>query len=267
MVVEGNIIDAFDLYFHDQVVTHSDAGDRSKNKAQKREWLVKFFQLIQKVDKIELYGQTVTGNVSHSKFSFHFTTTWGAQLVWKEIIRRTWKDDLVIDEYYYEGELPETKKEEKTPSPAKKAIKKAAPKKVKEATPSKPAAKKTTPKKVVAQKVVKKAAPTKSPAKKAAPKITAKKVVKKAAPKKPDDLKKIEGIGPKIAQLLTDAGISTFAKLATAKQDKLKAILAAAGNRYKMHNPATWPEQANLAKNGQWDELKKLQDRLDGGRR
>lgn len=225
MVIEGNIIDAFDKYFHDDVVTHSDAGDRSKNKAQKREWLVKFFQLIQKVDKIELLGQTITGNVTHSKFIFQFATTWGDKLVWEEIIRRTWKDDLVIDEYYYEGELPKAK------AAPKKPAKKAAPAK----------------KKVVA----------KAPAP----------VAKKATPKKPDDLRKIEGIGPKIAQLLTEAGIPTFAKLATAKPAKLKEILAAAGNRYKMHNPATWPEQARLARDGKWDELNTLQEELDGGRR
>jgi len=235
MVTQGNIIDAFDKYFHDDAVTHSDSGDRSKNKAQKREWLVKFFQLVQKVDRIELHGQTITGNVSHSKFTFEFTTTWGAKLVWEEIIRRTWKDDVVIDEYYFEGELPKVKAEK----PKKKVAKQ----------PAKKVVKKAAPKKVVA-------------------KAPAKKVVKKAAvPKKPDDLKKIEGIGPKIAQLLTDAGIPTFAKLAAASQTRLKKILADAGNRYKMHNPATWPEQAKLAKAGKWDELKKLQDQLDGGRR
>ena len=247
MIVDGLIIDAFDRYFDDQVVTHSDSGDRSKNKAQKREWLVKFFSLIQKVNRVELHGQAITGNVTHSKFTFEFTTTWGANLVWKEIIRRTWKDGKVIDEYYYEGELPKVKEEKKV---------------AKKATPKKKVVKKAPAKKAAPKKVVAKKAPAKKVVQKAAPK----KVVKRA-PAKPDDLKKIEGIGPKIAQILTDAGIPTFAKLAATKPAKLKEILAAAGNRFKMHNPATWPEQAKLAKAGKWDELKKLQDKLDGGRR
>ena len=80
-------------------------------------------------------------------------------------------------------------------------------------------------------------------------------------------MKKIEGIGPKISQLLIDAGIPTFAKLAVASQTRLKKILADAGNRYKMHNPGTWPQQAKLAKMGKWAELKKLQDDLNGGRK
>ncbi|MEM6318417.1 MAG: helix-hairpin-helix domain-containing protein [Bacteroidota bacterium] len=83
---------------------------------------------------------------------------------------------------------------------------------------------------------------------------------------KPDDLKKIEGIGPKIAQILNEAGIYTFSNLSQTSAERLKSILAAAGNRYKMHNPDTWAEQAKLAAAGDWDALKVLQDRLDGGR-
>ncbi len=81
-----------------------------------------------------------------------------------------------------------------------------------------------------------------------------------------DDLTKIEGIGPKIAELMKAENISTFADLASTGVDKLKEILAAAGGRYKSHDPSTWPQQAKLAADGKWDELKKLQDELDGGR-
>ncbi len=81
-----------------------------------------------------------------------------------------------------------------------------------------------------------------------------------------DDLKKIEGIGPKIAQLLNNAGISTFTVLAGTDVDKLKAILADAGPRYQTHNPTTWPAQAEMAAAGEWDKLKAWQDELDGGK-
>ena len=81
-----------------------------------------------------------------------------------------------------------------------------------------------------------------------------------------DKLTKIEGIGPKISEILTNAGVDTFAKLAAADVEKLKEILAEAGNRYKAHDPTTWPQQSALAAEGKWDELKDLQDRLDGGR-
>jgi len=80
-----------------------------------------------------------------------------------------------------------------------------------------------------------------------------------------DDLTKIEGIGPKISQILKDSDISTFAGLAQTNVEKISEILAEAGNRYKSHDPQTWPEQAKMAADGNWDELKKWQDDLDGG--
>ena len=82
-----------------------------------------------------------------------------------------------------------------------------------------------------------------------------------------DDLKLIEGVGPKIEELLNKSGVSTFAGLATASADSLRNILAGAGPRYKMHDPATWTKQATLAASGKWDELKKLQDQLVGGKK
>ncbi|NJN44994.1 MAG: hypothetical protein HC806_09930 [Anaerolineae bacterium] len=84
------------------------------------------------------------------------------------------------------------------------------------------------------------------------------------APAKPDDLRKIEGIGPKVASVLNDAGISTFAELAAAEVTRIQATLDAAGYQYM--NPVSWPDQAKLAAVGDWDGLEKLQDNLKGGR-
>ncbi|MFZ4813658.1 MAG: DUF4332 domain-containing protein [Phototrophicaceae bacterium] len=83
---------------------------------------------------------------------------------------------------------------------------------------------------------------------------------------KPDDLTKIEGIGPKMSQALIKAGIDTFAKLAQASEDQLKTAIEAAGMRLAP-SLATWPEQAVFAANGDWDGLEALQDTLVGGRR
>ncbi len=83
---------------------------------------------------------------------------------------------------------------------------------------------------------------------------------------KPDDLKRIEGIGPKISSLLQAAGIMTFAQLADADVARLEQIVEDAGIG-RIANPSTWPEQAALAAAGKWDELETLQDDLKGGRR
>ena len=79
-----------------------------------------------------------------------------------------------------------------------------------------------------------------------------------------DDLKKIEGIGPKIAEVLAEAGVSTFAAVAKMDRDAIKAILETVST-LKSKEPKTWPQQAALAADGKWDELKVLQDELMGG--
>ncbi|NNC71079.1 MAG: hypothetical protein HKN90_09690, partial [Flavobacteriaceae bacterium] len=81
-----------------------------------------------------------------------------------------------------------------------------------------------------------------------------------------DDLTKVEGIGPKIRGLLNDDGIWSFRQLSQSPVDRLQGILNNAGPRFRIHNPGTWPEQARLAADGKWDELKKWQDNLKGGR-
>ncbi len=81
-----------------------------------------------------------------------------------------------------------------------------------------------------------------------------------------DDLTKIEGIGPKISGLLQAAGIQTFAQLASTDVARLQSILDAAGPRYRIANPSSWPAQARLAASGDWEALQKLQDSLVGGR-
>lgn len=84
-------------------------------------------------------------------------------------------------------------------------------------------------------------------------------------PVKADDLKVIEGIGPKISGVLQAAGIRTFAELAAADPQRISEILLAAGLR--LADPATWPEQARLAGEGKWDEFKALTASLKGGKR
>ncbi|MGA0232489.1 MAG: 50S ribosomal protein L27, partial [Saprospiraceae bacterium] len=113
---------------------------------------------------------------------------------------------------------------------------------------------------------VKKTVAKKAEAAPAAPKAEAKKEAPaKAAKVKGDDMRKIEGIGPKIAEKLAEAGIASFADLAKSEVSKLQEVLDAAGSRYASRNPSTWPMQADLAAAAKWDELKDLQARIENG--
>lgn len=81
-----------------------------------------------------------------------------------------------------------------------------------------------------------------------------------------DNLKVIEGIGPKIEELLNNAGIMTFGQLAQSDTVRILDILRQAGNKYLIHDPTSWPEQSALARDHRWEELKALQERLDSGK-
>ncbi|MEO9892485.1 30S ribosomal protein S2 [Aurantibacter sp.] len=110
------------------------------------------------------------------------------------------------------------------------------------------------------------------PAKKEAPKTEAAKPVaeKKEEPKKKadkaDDLTKVEGVGPKAAEALVNAGIDTYAKMSEADADKMKEILTEASSRMAHLDPTSWPKQAKMAADGNWDELKVWQDNVKGGK-
>ena len=180
-----------------------------------------------------------------------------------------WKNDDSAESYTDSGhgttncclnleakEAPAKQKDDKKKVTKKKDSKEADAAVSKSAKTEKTTAK--APKADEAKKTEKSAAKAK-PAKGATKKEVAKKATKK------DDLKKIEGIGPKIAGLLNDAGIATFAELSKATDKKLADVLQSAGARFRLAKPSTWKEQAKLAAAGKMEELSKLQDKLDGG--
>jgi predicted flap endonuclease-1-like 5' DNA nuclease len=82
----------------------------------------------------------------------------------------------------------------------------------------------------------------------------------------PDDLTRIEGIGPRYRDLLAAAGITTYDRLAATPADQLSEIIKAATGR-KPASVATWAQQAALAARGDWDALAALQQSLTGGRK
>ena len=87
----------------------------------------------------------------------------------------------------------------------------------------------------------------------------------KPVPPPADDLRRIEGIGPKIAATLRAAGITAYAQLAETAVGRLEEILREGGIRIAF--PDTWPEQAALAAADDWEGLAALQSTLKAGRR
>ena len=81
----------------------------------------------------------------------------------------------------------------------------------------------------------------------------------------PDDLKIIEGIGPKMEEALRNAGVKTFRKMSTMSPEAIKDILVKANTRYGIAQTDTWPEQAKIASSKDFEALKTLQDSLNRG--
>jgi predicted flap endonuclease-1-like 5' DNA nuclease len=255
-VLTGDIIGAFEQFAADECITHSNPQDITHSKGQKTEALRWFFSNVDSINNIARPAVSIVNDVeTKSQFVFDFTNKQGQSLVYSEVIRRVWNAGKLVEEQYLFNE---------TIAPATVA------KKAKADIVAAPAAAKATEKKAAAPKTAaapkaaapkadKKAAPAKAEVKTPAPKKAA--VVAKA-----DDLTLIEGIGPKIAELLQNAGIQSFADLAKAKPAAIKTILDAAGKKFQMHDPATWPKQSALARDGKSAELAKLQEELKGGK-
>lgn len=104
--------------------------------------------------------------------------------------------------------------------------------------------------KKASQKVAKTAESIKNKAVKTAAKASKmadQRLAKKASKK--DDLKTIDGIGPKMETVLNKAGFISFDQLAKADADAVKAILLNESARYKMFEPKEWINEAKrLAK-------------------
>ena len=81
-----------------------------------------------------------------------------------------------------------------------------------------------------------------------------------------DDLTKVWGIGPVFAKALAGKGIATFAALAEADLDTLRAAIGEGSKSADTSvNEETWADQARLAAAGDWDGLAAYIDSLKGG--
>ncbi|WP_353718985.1 hypothetical protein [Dyadobacter sp. 676] len=81
-----------------------------------------------------------------------------------------------------------------------------------------------------------------------------------------DDLKVVEGIGPAIEKLLNESGIRTYVQLSNTSPETIREILGQGGPRFQVHDPESWPKQAEMAASGKWAELKEWQNVLSGGK-
>src|SRR5690606_5841280 len=83
---------------------------------------------------------------------------------------------------------------------------------------------------------------------------------------KADDLKIVEGIGPKIEALFHQHNIKSWKELSQTTAGRCQEILDSGGKRYRIHDPASWPMQAKMADQGKWKQLSQWQERHRAGK-
>jgi predicted flap endonuclease-1-like 5' DNA nuclease len=83
---------------------------------------------------------------------------------------------------------------------------------------------------------------------------------------KHNELKIVEGIGPKIQEIFHASHITTWKDLSETGVDRCRQILNNAGSRFKMHDPASWPMQAKMAYEGKWKDLRRWQEEHKSGK-
>ena len=108
LIVKGDIMGAFDAFFHPDVTTHYSPTDKTVSKTEKKSRLQVFLNQVASAQSTVLHNSSASGLVSFSEFTFRFTHKDGNTTVWNEVIRRLWQDNLVIDEKYYLAEPTET---------------------------------------------------------------------------------------------------------------------------------------------------------------
>ena len=178
----------------------------------------------------------------------------------KRRLNRTFVNIIPIDAV--EETVAPVKPKKKETKPAPEPVAKAPAKEVKE----KPA-KEVKETKAAEEKPAKTVSAEKPKAKEASKTSKSEKITLPSGKKiNKDDLKVVDGIGPKIEGLLNEAGINTWADLASAPQEKVQEILDEAGPRYRMHDPVTWAKQAKLAADEKWQELEDYQASLKSGK-
>ena len=77
---------------------------------------------------------------------------------------------------------------------------------------------------------------------------------------KEDDLKVVEGIGPKIEGLFHNYNIKSWKDLSNCTVSKCRNVLDSGGEKYRLHDPASWPMQAKMCYEGKWKDLYRWQE-------
>jgi len=102
-MLAGEILDAVKMYFAENSSTTDFDGTVMTGKDKHITKMEGFLGGIANVNGITLHHAATEGNVSFTEYTFDFDMKDGSKILWHEIIRRVWENDLIVDEQYFKG--------------------------------------------------------------------------------------------------------------------------------------------------------------------
>ncbi len=103
MVLKGQIVEATEKYFANDVTTRDFDGTITSDKNAMVAKMQGFAGAIAKVNGITLHRSVNNGEVSFAEFTFDFDMKDGSHILWHEIIRSVWKNGEVVNEEYFKA--------------------------------------------------------------------------------------------------------------------------------------------------------------------
>jgi hypothetical protein len=103
MVLEGAALDAFDRFYHDDVIMQENDAVPFVGKSFNREREQKFFSSITEFRGAKVLSVATAGDKTYVEWFFDYThKEWGSR-TYHQVAVQTWKDGKIINEKFYYG--------------------------------------------------------------------------------------------------------------------------------------------------------------------
>lgn len=100
-VLAGQILEAFDKYYAEDVVMQENAATATVGKAANREREIKFLESIEQFHGAQCLGSATAGTTSYSEWVLDVTFKGGIRVKMEQVAVRTWRDGQVTHERFY----------------------------------------------------------------------------------------------------------------------------------------------------------------------
>lgn len=97
----GDVLGALDEFYCPDVQMQEGMGETVNGRTENKQRLGQFLGSLSKFNGATLHSSAVGDGVSLSEWTFDMVGGDGAPIVWNEVIRRQWKDGVVVHERYY----------------------------------------------------------------------------------------------------------------------------------------------------------------------